>query len=280
MPDLSRPRVRRQVAVQLRDPIGEQAAYSRALQRLVVAPMRRLVAERLVPLVERWAAPQDASSLPARDTLSEYEIQRVIHEMQITMGEVVDSPELRAAIASTSRQVDLFNAATQQSIIKQVVAAHRLPMAVPAINVYANNPYLALARDQFVQRNVDLVKSLPRETFGQIQQTITEGIAQGKRSSTIAQELQERMDVTESRARLIARDQVLKHNGELASVRQQAAGITHFTWYSSKDQRVRKSHRDLHGKVFAWAEPPVVDGETAVPGQPIQCRCNAIPFLG
>lgn len=280
MPNLSRPRVRRQVAVQLRDPTGEQAMYSRALQRLVVAPMRRMVAERMGPLVERWAVSQDASQLQYSDTLSEYEIQRVIHEMRITMGEVVDSEELRAAIASTSRQVDMFNAATQQSIIKQVVAAHRLPMAVPAINVFANNPYLAIARDQFVQRNVDLIKSLPRETFDQIQSAVVEGIAQGKRASTIAQDLQERMDVTESRARLIARDQVLKHNGELASVRQQAAGITHFTWYSSKDQRVRPSHRALQGKVFAWAEPPVVDGETAVPGQPIQCRCNAIPFLG
>lgn len=276
MPDLSRPRVRRQVQVRLRDPIAPMAAYNRVLQRLVVGAMREQVEKHLLPVVRAG----DASPTAARDALSDFEISRIIKQIQVTIAQVVDSEELRAAIRAAWSKVDLFNYHEQKNLIEQVVAAHRLPMSVPAINVFAQNPYFATVRDEFVTRNVALIKSLPADTFGQIGDLVRTGIDQGKRASTIAKDIEERLDVAASRAKLIARDQVLKHNGELAAVRQQNAGITHFTWYSSQDQRVRESHRALHGKVFAWAQPPMVDGQVAVPGQPIQCRCNAIPFFG
>ena len=265
----------RQVRVHLRDPLAEMAAYNRLLQRVVIGAMRRQVAAHLIPALLAAGARDGLC-----DALSEYDITRIINDMQITIGNVVDSPELRDQIRAAWGKVDLFNLHEQKNLIEQVVAAHRLPISIPAINVFAQNPYLTIAREEFVSRNVALIKSLPADTFGQIEQTIKAGIDQGKRASTIATDLQERLDVSASRARLIARDQVLKHNGELSSVRQQAAGITHFTWYTSLDQRVRPSHKALQGQVYAWAEPPTVDGETAVPGQPIQCRCNAIPFFG
>lgn len=75
----------------------------------------------------------------------------------------------------------------------------------------------------------------------------------------------------ENHARLIARDQISKLNGQLARARQTAAGITSFVWETQKDSRVRPEHRALQGRTFTWA-----DGANGVfPGQPIQCRCWA-----
>lgn len=88
--------------------------------------------------------------------------------------------------------------------------------------------------------------------------------------------LLDRGNVSESRAELIARDQTLKLNGAIAKANQEASGITRYMWSTSKDERVRPTHRALEGQVFAWASPPPVGH----PGQDFQCRCVAMPVLG
>ena len=268
----------RQVRLRVHDPVQIQVQMMRGIKRLVLGAMREEIGRHLLPAIERWGTAHDQAGL--RDDLGSIEIERIIREMQFKLGSVVDSPELRAMLAKVSEKTNTFNAAAQKSLLEQVVAAHRFSAVVPAINVFIENPYLAAARDEFVTRNVALIRTLPQESFGQIGKIVTEGMESGLRPSQIAIDLQERLGVAESRAQLIARDQVLKFNGELASVRQQSVGVTHFTWYTSLDRRVRPSHKAVHNKQFAWASPPVVDGSPSVPGQPIQCRCNALPFLG
>ena len=55
---------------------------------------------------------------------------------------------------------------------------------------------------------------------------------------------------------------------------QQKLGITHYTWRTSQDERVRHEHVLRDGRRFAWDNPPD-DGH---PGQPIRCRCVAEPY--
>jgi SPP1 gp7 family putative phage head morphogenesis protein len=62
-------------------------------------------------------------------------------------------------------------------------------------------------------------------------------------------------------------------------VRQTNAGITHYIWSTSHDERVRASHARLNGETFSWKDPPEVDGERANPGEPVNCRCVAIPVI-
>ncbi len=57
------------------------------------------------------------------------------------------------------------------------------------------------------------------------------------------------------------------------------AGITQYTWSTSKDERVRPSHAELEGEQFSYDDPPEVDGEPANPGEPILCRCVPLPVL-
>lgn len=104
----------------------------------------------------------------------------------------------------------------------------------------------------------------------------------GVRVESIAQRIQEETEVTESRAALIARDQVLKLNADVTEAQHVAAGITEYVWSTSSDERVRKSHRDLDGQRFKYSEPPIVDvrtGRRENPGRDFQCRCVAVPVL-
>jgi SPP1 gp7 family putative phage head morphogenesis protein len=123
--------------------------------------------------------------------------------------------------------------------------------------------------------NVALIKSIPEQYFDKVGDAVTKGIESGLRYEDIAKEIQRVGDVTESRAKLIARDQVSKLNGSMSQVRQMSIGIDRYTWSTAGDERVREMHAELDGQEFSWTDSPP-DGH---PGEAVCCRCVAIPVI-
>lgn len=100
------------------------------------------------------------------------------------------------------------------------------------------------------------------------------------RHETLAKEIERQLgDVSQSRAEFIARDAVLTINSKITTARSIAAGIEEFIWTTSGDERVRDSHAEIDGQKFSYDDPPEVDGEPALPGEPPLCRCTAFPVL-
>lgn len=130
------------------------------------------------------------------------------------------------------------------------------------------------AVDSAIAANVSLIQSIPKQYLDRVEAAVLDGIQTGKRSDEIKKSILEIGHSTDSRAKLIAVDQLGKINGRLAQIRQQKLGITHYTWSTSHDERVRHSHRLRDGLIFAWNDPPS-DGH---PGIPIRCRCVPIPY--
>src|SRR6185436_18478971 len=91
-----------------------------------------------------------------------------------------------------------------------------------------------------------------------------------------AKDIEERYGVSESKAKMLARDQVGKFNGELTRVRQGRLGVKSFIWRTSQDERVRDSHEEKEGETYEWENPPV---DTGIPGADYQCRCTAEPVI-
>lgn len=128
---------------------------------------------------------------------------------------------------------------------------------------------------RFTAENVALIKTVPQKYFDDVEKTVLAGVRDGARASEIASDLEERAGVAESRSALIARDQVLKFNGELNKVRQQDLGIDSYVWRTVKDNRVRDEHAELDGQTFSWDDPP----EPGHPGEDYQCRCYSEPIM-
>ena len=133
---------------------------------------------------------------------------------------------------------------------------------------------LQQAVDEAIAANVGLIKSIPEQYFDKIEQAVMAGIQGGTLNATLADDLEKAYGISKSRAKLIATDQLGKINSRLSQIRQQKLGITHYTWSTSHDERVRHEHKLRDGKLFAWDKPPS-DGH---PGQPIRCRCVAKPY--
>lgn len=133
----------------------------------------------------------------------------------------------------------------------------------------------------FRKRNLSLIKRLEKQQVEELGDVLKEATAAGWTIARLRSVVMRRFEVARSHADLIARDQVLKLNGELQQMRQTKAGITEYVWSTSNDERVRPEHADLDGKRFSWDDPPEsgANGEHEHPGQGISCRCVAIPVV-
>lgn len=141
--------------------------------------------------------------------------------------------------------------------------------------------YLKAAADQ----NAALITSIPSQYLEQVSNIVVGNMRSGMRPSYIEQALVKQFGVTTRRAKLIARDQTGKIQGEITRIRQVNSGIKYFRWLTAHDERVRPSHvavgnRDVgYGPgVFKWSDLPVVDGVPTFPGQPINCFPGTSPL--
>ncbi len=135
--------------------------------------------------------------------------------------------------------------------------------------------------DSFVHENVSLIKTIPQKNLSKIEGIVRRGTESGLSLAEIEQQIKEVGTYLESNTKLIARDQVSKFNSKLSELRQIEAGVTHYIWSTSTDERVRELHQELNGKKFSWDDPPRsgTNGERLHPGYPINCRCVALPVL-
>jgi SPP1 gp7 family putative phage head morphogenesis protein len=128
-------------------------------------------------------------------------------------------------------------------------------------------------------KNIELISKAEDTYHQQIVEVLEDPDNFGLRVEELAKLLGERGEVSESRAELIARDQTSKLNAALNEERQTAAGVAEYVWSTSKDERVRESHKELEGETFSWSSPPIIDGEPLNPGEDICCRCIAVPVI-
>lgn len=143
------------------------------------------------------------------------------------------------------------------------------------VDVYRIEPWLAEAQKNWVAANSSLIKSIPTQYMAQVEHTIRAGVLAGESPKSLAEKIQKAGNTTKNRAKLIARDQIGKANGELTKYRQLDLGIKDYTWITSHDERVRPEHKARDFKQFSWDKPPP-DGH---PGMPVQCRCSASPIF-
>ena len=129
--------------------------------------------------------------------------------------------------------------------------------------------------DGWISENVRLITSLQSDYLDQVAEIIEAAQRGGISTKATAEMIRARTGVAKSRAKLIARDQIATVNAQITRQRQTEAGVSHFIWRTSQDERVRPSHEALEGQEFAWNAPPV----EGIPGEPIQCRCTAEPVL-
>ncbi len=128
------------------------------------------------------------------------------------------------------------------------------------------------------ESNLFLIKSIPRDIIERYQQGFMQGIATFDRQALKDLALQYG-DISERRARFIARDQTSKATNAYHNARASELGFEYYVWNTSKDERVSKGdggHIHLQGRIYKYSEPTaVIDsyGNKGHPGHRPNCRC-------
>lgn len=143
------------------------------------------------------------------------------------------------------------------------------------------------------QLNASLIKSVATEFKQEISDTIMANVQSGERSTNLITQIKERYGVSQSRAKMIARDQTSKLNGSLVKARSQALGSKTYTWSCVMDERARQDHKVMNGKLCKWDDATVfsddggktwkkrkqIGGVELHPTEPINCRCAALAVI-
>jgi len=228
-----------------------------------VAKMRTMAEDIISPqlsgIVSQAGFRQDAWN----DTVND-----VIESLKLSFGK--ELPDFSVYATDIGQKTSGWNNKEWQKVMKSVMQ----------VEFYQNEPWLLGLVDSFVKQNTNLITELTSKTESDIHGVIDRGVIAGKRHETIMKEILSGTDLqkgvfqkVETRARLIARDQVAKLNGNLMRLRQTNLGITQYIWRTSLDERVRPTHAALEGEKFSWDNSP----DVGHPGEDYQCRCTAEP---
>jgi len=138
-----------------------------------------------------------------------------------------------------------------------------------------------------VRENAKLISSLPIVAAQTLTDEILKAQQSGARADTLAKMMRTRFpELMRSRVHLIARTETAKASTALTEARCAELSIDWYVWESSKDQRTRKSHKNLHGVLIPWAHAPSPEELVSLPsyghyhaGTTFNCRCTQIPLL-
>lgn len=204
-----------------------------------------------------------------QDTYVE-DFEAIISGIKIKFGQIVTKRIIESDAQTMANNVDNRNAQIFDMQVKQVTG----------VSPFRSEPWLRGTLTNSVSQNVSLISTLHEDYFKDVEFETLNGLERGLSTKEIAKRIQKKTGSSKNRARLIARDQVSKLNSNLASRRASDLGVKRFRWSTSSDERVRASHRALNNKLFTYKDGASVDGESNVlPGQPIQCRCVAVPII-
>ncbi|WP_448510336.1 phage head morphogenesis protein [Immundisolibacter sp.] len=252
-------------------PLEKERNYERWLVQFI-EKAAGLIRQRIITQLPRWAKNYEMNrpSNVRNDSDVSDEILAAMEDVKVALAREFTETEIRRFAQMQGLSIAEYN----EKILKQGLKR------VLGFDVFFAEPYIKSELTMFASLNTQLIVQMRDEMLNRVQKDVMLGFTQGVRHEEIAKGLEDYIDPLDgtirSRARLIARDQVNKLNGQLTELRQNELGITRYIWRTMGDERVRDSHRSKDGKVFEWSDPPP---DTGNPGEDIQCRCYAEPIL-
>lgn len=147
--------------------------------------------------------------------------------------------------------------------------------------------------DYWSNNNYQLIRSNASNFINKINVIVEQAITSGTTVRDLQEQIQKATEgLSDSKCRLLARDQIGKLQGQISQAQMTEIGLEMYIWSTSGDERVRDSHQEMEGLLCRWDDATVYSedgGKTWIdrpsgaiemhPGQDIQCRCVALAFF-
>jgi len=259
-------------------PRSLEREYARALLRFV-SKLQGIILNRLIPrfpeIETKVTELRPDSSRQDQETAADL-IADLMQSVNLWFDDALKAYYAETVAEDLGWQVADFNRKEIGKVFQSVLG----------LDIAGREPWLVSEIKMFTKTNAALITDIPRKMAADIESTMYTGLRQGMRHEAMRDWIVKDLggpngeagvfQKVETRAALIARDQVSKFNGQLTSLRHRDAGVEKYIWHTAMDERVRPEHADREGDAFSWDDPP----EDGHPGEPINCRCWAEPVFG
>ena len=202
--------------------------YRRAL-RPVLKPLLDVLADLTRDLEREWPQPQPVRTDADRD------IGRLIARSADQFAKAIRAQSVTPIASKYAQATSEFQRA---QLAKQAKAA----VGIDIRKLTGLDRDIPRRLAAFSEENAQLITGLGARLADDVAKGRARRRSHWIAVETIAARLAERELVTESRAALIARDQVGKLFGEVNKARQQNIGVSGYVWRTANDNRVREEH--------------------------------------
>lgn len=249
--------------VKIQYPNSAERDYYRVL-RAIVRELRKYTNE-LLPSIKP-ALKQDAET----DDI----VQQIIEMMNAGL-----------TIAAALREVQRLIGNVDGVVCRNISMSFKSCLAVDVF--LHNSALLDMATSEWYALQSQLINSIVSTYTDKLGTIISNAVQRGSLYKDVYADVKHLYDITDNRAKFIARNEIGNLNAITTKIRQQEAGIKFYEWSTSLDERVRESHREKEGKLYYWKRntPGEVNGRrinpapVLHPGMDYNCRCVAISII-
>lgn len=150
-----------------------------------------------------------------------------------------------------------------------------------------NSELLEKITSEWYASQSQLINSIVSTYTDKLGTIISNAVQRGSLYKDVYADVKHLYDITDNRAKFIARNEIGNLNAITTKNRQKEAGINCYEWSTSRDERVRESHREKEGNLYYWlrSTPGEINGRKVYPapalhpGMDYNCRCVAIPII-
>ena len=191
--------------------------------------------------------------------------------LQDELGELERLPNAGVPVAAVRTEIDRMSGYHRGKLIQTFRAA----LGIDVSRMLLETP-IRLFLEERITENVNLIKTIPRRYHDSLRARVQQEFDRAPfNQQALRGMLRAEYRSTGWNLRRLTRDQTNKVSGQLTQVRQKQLGVKEFVWSTAGDERVRPEHVQRGGITYPWDNPP--GGE--IPGEPILCRCVAVPVV-
>ena len=209
--------------------------------------------KRLVKRVRQHLNQPEKINTVNRNLLVLQDLNTLIPAVDPNKADVYDNIFYKLLNTSTTYGLDVARITTAEFADKQINAS--IPLEAVAAQAKQAHGYLRKHGQVFAETSTEIVMK---------------GMIEGRPTDKIVQEMQYRLNVTKSRARMIVKTESLRSYNEAADQYYAQLGVEYVSWYATSDDRTCPYCSPRAGLIYKRTE-------VKVPLH-VQCRCVLSPY--
>lgn len=207
----------------------------------------------------------------------EQELERLLTELGLT----------EVAYTALITRLRLEGEKVRRHVFNQLVTVVE-DRKVPIVKGYASLPQNQAIIESWAKENARLITKMIDDEQQRVASIISSTFRRGGQITDARKEIQTALNISKKRADLIAQNEYGNLYFQLEKQNHEQLGIEYYIWETRLDERVRRSHKVMQGKVCRWDDPTVykdslddkqwlkrasIGGVNLHPSQDIRCRC-------